>query len=533
VKRYRSFAIGSGVVLLSAALLSLLDGTSFSVWGVLSYTVLLAVCSLIGAWLWKRVEPGEKPRWLLIAMLAAFTVRVLLGLGFATGLPKYGYRDSEPQRAGYVFSDAYKRDSDALARARSEKPLISAFTDRKTSDQYGGLLYLSALIYRYLSPDAHRPMLIVTLVAAISSIAVLFTWALYSRIWGSAGLKLATWLVVLYPDAAMLGASQMREPFLIAAFAISLYGYSLIRDHDTRSGILTILGGILLLALPISPPFAIAILLLVGGAWIWEGQRVQARWILLFLLVSVIVLVSLTLVIRSWQGLQNIQGSAWRILVDWWEDAGGDWRINLLSEQSAWLDNVLDLLPSWADVPFLVLYGLLQPFLPASLAATGAPLWRAIAIWRSLGWYVLLPLFIYAPVLAIRRQGWRSLEAFLAAVVWLTALLASYRALGFQWDNPRYRAVFLAAQAAVAAWTWTNARQERSPWLRRIYVLLAGATLIVLQWYLGRYYGTPRLGLGPTLVVVVVYFVLVLAGGWVRDHRRRTDHRIEAGPDGV
>jgi len=517
----RSIFIWSAAVLAGALLLSILDGVGLTFGSFFAYGLMLAVFLLLGLLLWRIVEPSGKPKWLMAAVLTAFTLRVLLGLGFLHGLPMFGYQDSKPQREGYVFSDAFERDNDALSRARSEHPLSSAFTDRKPSDQYGGLLFLSAAIYRYLSPDTHRPMLIVALVAAISSYAVLFTWAFYTRTWGQAGSKLAVWVMVLYPDAVMLGASQMREPFLITALAAALYGYGLVRDRKTRAGSLTILMAITLLALPISPPFAIAILALLGLAWVWEGKLIRASWILTIILFMLIALVALTLVIQSWQGPENIRGSAWRILIEWWEDAGGDWRINILSEQSFWLDNVLDRLPSWADVPFLVAYGLLQPFLPASIAATGAPLWRAIAIMRSLGWYLILPLFIYAPFLTIRSKGWRSLETYLSFAIWATALVASYRALGFQWDNPRYRAVFLAAQTAVAAWVWITSRADKSRWIKRLYLLLAGSTLLVLQWYIGRYYGTPRLSLGMTLAAVGVFLVLSMAVAWILDIRRR------------
>jgi hypothetical protein len=364
-------------------------------------------------------------------------------------------------------------------------------------------------------------MLIVTMVAAVSSYAVLFTWAFYKRTWSQPGSKLASWVLVLYPDAVMLGASQMREPFLITSFAASLYGYSLIRNEKIKAGVLTIFLAIGFLAMPISPPFAIAILSFLGLAWVLEGRRVKASWLLAIGLVMVIALVALTFTVRSWQGIEYTEGSAWKILVEWWEDAGGDWRINLVSDQSLWLDNVLDWLPSWAAIPFLVAYGLLQPFLPASIAATGAPLWRAIAIWRSLGWYLLLPFFIYAPFLAVRVKGWRSLETILSFAIWITALVASYRALGFQWDNPRYRAVFLAVQAAIAAWAWITSRRQNSPWVKRIFVLLAGATIVVLQWYLGRYYGTPRLSLGMTLVAVGGFFVVSFVIFLFLDIRRR------------
>jgi hypothetical protein len=153
-------------------------------------------------------------------------------------------------------------------------------------------------------------------------------------------------------------------------------------------------------------------------------------------------------------------------------------------------------------------------------------MWQVVAIVRGLGWFAFLPLLVYGTVAAFVKRGWRSLEAYLGVLVWVTALLASYRAPGYQWDNPRYRAVFLAAQVALAAWAWMVSRSDRAPWLRRAYVSLGLATVIVLHWYLGRRLGWPSLGLEGTLLATVAVVGGFLALGVYRDHRSRAS----AGP---
>jgi hypothetical protein len=57
----------------------------------------------------------------------------------------------------------------------------------------------------------------------------------------------------------------------------------------------------------------------------------------------------------------------------------------------------------------------------------------------------------------------------LACVVWI--LISSARAGGDQWDNPRYRTIFLPWLALICAWGWDYARRMKNPWLWRILVV--------------------------------------------------------------
>ncbi len=149
-----------------------------------------------------------------------------------------------------------------------------------------------------------------------------------------------------------------------------------------------------------------------------------------------------------------------------------------------------------------------------------ALLLRAIVSWRALGWFALLPFLIYAPFAAIRSRSWRGLPLLFSAAVWLTAFLAAYRAVD-DWDNPRYRAVFLALQAGLAGWAWMHSRRLRSPWLTRTAVVVGIATLAFLHWEAGRYYRLPRLDLWETLAVTAVVSLGYLIGGWLLDRSRR------------
>ena len=101
----------------------------------------------------------------------AFLLRLAVGIGLNKGLPVYGYGE-EAQYHGYVFRDAHERDIAAWNLAKSDEPIWTSFREEVKVDQYGGLLSLSAGVYRYLSPDAHRPYLILILGIFMNALAV-------------------------------------------------------------------------------------------------------------------------------------------------------------------------------------------------------------------------------------------------------------------------------------------------------------------------------------------------------------------------
>lgn len=503
--------------LAASAVLACFDLVGFTLQGWFAYTLLLSVSLLIIYLVWILFNKEGAGKALLVAALVALGLRVLVGVVLYRGLPVWGY-DELSQRAGYVFWDSYKRDTDAWSRSGMDQALTTAFTNPTGSDQYGGLLFLSSSIYRYLSPDTQRPLLIVVITAAVSALAVIFAWGFAAYAIGEKAAMIVAWIIALYPDAVLLGASQMREPFLIAALAAALYGYSRIRKGEFKGGITIVVASALILALPISPPFVIVIFAIVVSAWFWEGLGIgRRRKLLVLALLGAVVLAAMALAVRAWAGYDAIDGSPLEIIREWWANAGDPWRVTFVSDQSFWLDKLLKRLPGSFRTPFLVLYGLIQPFLPAALIAPGAPIWRIIGIWRSLGWFLMLPFLLYGTWLAFRRKGWRSLESYLAILIWLSALVSSYRAPGYQWDNPRYRAIFLVAQAALIAWTWLEVRLIESPWLKRWFVVLSVDYMLITHWYLGRYYNTPKLSLEATVVSVLLFSIAYLAGFFFSD----------------
>jgi hypothetical protein len=145
--------------------------------GFLGFSLLLflGLLALLGSVRW--ASGGKTLAWIV-----GLTLVLRLAGGVATYilLPVYGYDDADDQ-AGYIFTDAHRRDDQAWELASSEHPILDAFSSKYASDQYGGLLALSAFVYRYLSPDEQRPLILILLSALVAALGVPFLWRAVAR----------------------------------------------------------------------------------------------------------------------------------------------------------------------------------------------------------------------------------------------------------------------------------------------------------------------------------------------------------------
>jgi hypothetical protein len=185
---------------------------------------------------------------------------------------------------------------------------------------------------------------------------------------------------------------------------------------------------------------------------------------------------------------------------------------------------VYDRLPEFLHVPFMVAYGAVRPLLPATLVEHGvSPLWRWVGILRAAGWTVLLVVLAVASIQVIRKGAWFKSVGMLLWGSWLMVLVASYRAGGDMWDNPRYRAGFAAFQLALAGWAIVQQRADRDPLLRRMAVVAVLEVGLLVFWYLPRYTAVPW----SAGKVEVWLAAGVLLGGlyWFWDWRREESRR--------
>ena len=492
--------------------------TSVQYWGNYLLISLVLAGIMYGGWLAIKADNAlNPPRWLAWLVIGAAVLRLTAGVIWYTGLPSWGY-GSDVEIGGYIMADAHARDNAAWELAQSNNPLISAFGVNRQVDQYGGMVYLSGLVYRYLGGEYHQPLQMIVITAAISSMAVLFGWAFVSRLWGSRAAKIAAWILVLFPDAVILGSSQMREAFLMTLVASALYGLVRYVQDRSRVGLVWLVASILFM-LPFSPPiagvFLLMIIILALSMDGWQLLRQTRFWLIL----AGIALVAGIGIWLAWEQIapEGINNPV--ALVVWWFQESARWQAYFVKRSSQLIRRIINTTPDWVNTPILIGYGVLQPFLPGALLDQGFPIWKGIAIWRSVGWTLMLPFLLAAPLLLVRLQEKRRLVTGLAIVVWMGILIAAFRSGGDLWDNPRYRVVFISLQAGLVAWVWYSQRDNKNPWLWRVILGLAIILAWFIPWYLQRnnlilwpfdnVFETLGLGLAS---VIILFFGLYLWG---------------------
>ena len=484
--------------LAGSLLLGWLDHPAECFSGCLTYFVVGLIAAFL-FWLGSRVLASEEmPRSTYWLAVGAAVLRLALGAVFLLGVPEWGH-DNEVQNAGYIYEDAYGRDQDAWALAQSDKSLFAAFQGYSHKDQYGGMLFLSAGVYRFLGGDHHQPLLVILITATSSGLAVLFAWAAGKRLWGSWQGTAAAWMLALYPEIILLGSSQMRESFLLLFSLFALYG--LIRfQQERRLKDIWLIVVPLLLAVPLSFSFSFIILLCLAVLWLAleDWALLQDSRIRFAVLAAVFLFIVMLLI-------PDLGGRVIKQIAGYQE--------YLTERSSGWVQKIFDQTPDWFNLPFVVLYGMVRPLLPAAIFDDGILFWRIIELARALGWTTFLGGLLYSSYLVIRRGQWKKLTGGLVLVAWAGVLIASYRGGGDQWDNPRYRAIFSGFQALLLAWTIFEYRANKEPWLKRIIVLAAMLILVFSFWYARRYlyFPWPLAEITPNilfgLVITVVYWV--------------------------
>ena len=503
--------------LLLAALFAFFEGGNYLVaWLSAALIFFIGLSALYILWEWTG-----KPRPLLWIVILALFLRLLSAIAFYVFLPINGYPDSEQQRSGYVFFDAFRRDTEAWQLAESDNALITAFSKEYHTDQYGGLLAFSASAYRYLSPDAHRPLLVALIAAFSATLGIPFFWLAAKELGGENLAIPASWFFALYPESILVGSSQMREPFLITFVALALWAFLLWqKDHSSRPAQLG-LGIAFVGMLLISPAIAfISVILLSLYALIQnEKSRISLKQVTLFVLLFVI---SLFLLSSALSQTKLNSDSPFGIIIEWMQRAVS-WDIYQLERGSGWVQKLFDEMPAALHVPFVAGYGIAQPVLPAAFAEPTTLIWKILAIVRAVGWYSLVPFLLYGMITLPKADSplARRIWTWFGLASWTWIILASLRAGGDQWDNPRYRVIFIALQALFAAWAWNQHRERRNAWLPRILTVEAIFLAFFTHWYASRYsarFGT--LSFGAMVAWIIILSGLVILWGLIRDRQK-------------
>ena len=134
-------------------------------------------------------------------------------LGFNAALPVFGY-DEKHHRAGYFYPNSFKRDQDAWALARSDEPFTMQMVDSLRSDQYGGLLAASTVVYSVFGGTQHRPLMVVTLVAFVSAMGILYAWGFARSVFSDGAGLVTAWVYALYPKRSSWPPRRCASPSL-------------------------------------------------------------------------------------------------------------------------------------------------------------------------------------------------------------------------------------------------------------------------------------------------------------------------------
>ncbi len=458
----------------------------------------LSIFLLLTAWLWAGA--GRTLAWM---MAAAFFLRLVVGVSLSLALPKHGY-DEPTQNSGYLFYDAYRRDQEAWGLVKDPRPLGQVLWVEFDTDQYGGLLLLEGVIYRWLSPDAQRPFLVLILCAFAAAVGLPFLQRSLQQRWNVKVANLASWLLAIYPDGVLFGSSQMREPFLIAFTCLGIWAVLSWRQSRLPA---TIVAGVSVLGMSFfSNRVALAVAgVLLGWFWLENLAPRSKAWRL-----AGIPVLAVGLLVLFW--------------ISWgWLRSSAMWDFILTERQSGRVQTAIEEIGRTFRVPFIVLYGLAQPVLPAAIAAPALPIWKVVAILRAVGWYALAPLLLYGILAAFKARPGSEKVVLLwfgaAILFWL--LLSSARGGGDQWDNPRYRTLFLPFMAAFAAWAVCHCLEKRDAWLVRGLLVELIFLGFFTSWYFSRYYKWwGRMPFWQMVAWIVGLSALVLASGWLWDARR-------------
>ena len=132
-KPFLIFCISLGVVI--GAVIAYLNPAESPLIGFLSAFLLSGLSLYALGWLWHKLGGSRLLAW---TVFLTFLLRLGIGMFLFIALPVVGY-DEDPTNAGYLYLDAYRRDSDAWRLAESGEPLGMAFQEEFATDQYGGL----------------------------------------------------------------------------------------------------------------------------------------------------------------------------------------------------------------------------------------------------------------------------------------------------------------------------------------------------------------------------------------------------------
>ncbi|MGB7539955.1 MAG: hypothetical protein WBM17_15550 [Anaerolineales bacterium] len=430
----------------------------------------------------------------------------------------WGY-SSNRNLKGLVQLDAINAVDTAWNAAQPGNNLIDAF-NRGPGDNTGGITTMGVVVFRLLSPDVERTLLLGLFASVLTSLTVIAVYRLARGLFPPGVAKTAALIAAVFPEAVMIGSSHQQLGYMTLIFSLGLLALAgVIRNTDpvpgdpglpSRRNSAILLTSMIGLGFLVGYQFAILGIMCGAVVALWLSDPKQRIGRILWIGAGVVVAV--LVVIRVLSALDIIP-SAWDVLFKQyrflysmaWDEfdklksaGGGDF-----------FQTVLLTMEKGPAFILAAVYGLVRPALPAAIgyrnmSAEGGFFWQLLNIYRSLGWYLILPVLLYGTLKSLRGLLSRKPETILMLIFWVVALVGSYRAFGDEWDNPRYRLFALAPMALLAAWAWVTQKEQKDPWFLRIVIPFAVATVSLTVWYILRDYALLAFPAIPSIALIGV-----------------------------
>jgi hypothetical protein len=239
----------------------------------------------------------------------------------------------------------------------------------------------------------------------------------------------------------------------------------------------------------VSPAVALITIIILAGWLFFTNERREISWrgigAITIMFAAGLFFLSSSLN-RSGQFAAT---SPLHVINDWFQSAVR-FDAYQLERDSGWVQKIFDEGPAWIRLPFIAVYGIFQPVLPATIVRPTIWIWKLILFPRALAWYAMLPILVLSFTAAAAQESkkMRNLILWLSLLAWTLILLASLRGGADLFDNPRYRTIFFVWQAILAGYVWVWWRETRNGWFSRIILMEVVFLLFFTQWYASRYF---------------------------------------------
>ena len=179
----------------------------------------------------------------------------------------------------------------------------------------------------------------------------------------------------------------------------------------------------------VSPSIALVTLVILSGWMYFSSERGRISWQVIA--VAVFVFIAGLFILSAALNRQGNLGDGSPIgVINNFIHEALKWNVFKIEEGSGWVQKLFDEMPEWIRLPFVMVYGFLQPVLPAILFVPTTIVWKVIGILRAVGWYAILPALILSFAAAAGSGGENKRKLFLGLSLFARGVLLFTVVLG-------------------------------------------------------------------------------------------------------